>query len=76
MAGVLAEGVERLGGLGVALALAQPVGGGVVGPAVEVGVLVGVGVPGGQDRLGRAPVLLQAVQSLAVAGRCAGNSGS
>jgi hypothetical protein len=76
VAGVLAEGVERLGGLGVALALAQPVGVRVVGPAVGVGVLVGVGVPGGEDRLGPALVLLQAGQGLAVAGRYAGNGGS
>lgn len=41
--------LERPGGFGVPLALAQPVGVVIVRPAVEVGVFLGVGVPCGEN---------------------------
>ncbi|MBT2409341.1 hypothetical protein J7I94_01985 [Streptomyces sp. ISL-12] len=70
-----AHGVERGGGIGVALPLAQTVGVVVVGPAVEVGVLVGVGVPGSQNGLGCVLVTAEVAQGLAVLGGSAGNGG-
>lgn len=64
--GACAQVLERCGGVGIALLLAQPVGVVVVRPAVEVGVLVGVDVPGVEDLLGLADVAVEAVQELTV----------
>ncbi|MGW7786343.1 hypothetical protein, partial [Streptomyces tricolor] len=67
--GSCAQVLERCGGVGIALLLAQPVGVVVVRPAVEVGVLVGVDVPGVEDLLGRVDVAVEVVQELAVSVR-------
>lgn len=61
-----ANGLECCGGVGVALACAQPVGVVVVRPAVEVGVFVGVGVPGVEDLLAVAQVAVEVVEGLGV----------
>lgn len=66
--GAGADGFERGGGVGVALAGAQAVGGLVVGPAVGVGVLVGVGVPGVEDLLAVVDEAVEVVQDVAVSG--------
>ncbi|WP_437009767.1 hypothetical protein [Streptomyces sp. enrichment culture] len=70
------DGLEGGGGVGVALPLTKAVGVVVVGPAVEVGVLVGVGVPGGQDGLGPSLVTDEEAQCLAVLGGSAGDEGN
>ncbi|WP_237520407.1 hypothetical protein [Streptomyces sp. PsTaAH-130] len=56
VAGTGVKVLECRSGVGIALALAQAVGVVVVGPSVEVGVLVGVGVPFVEDLLGFAQV--------------------
>ncbi|WP_437053508.1 hypothetical protein [Streptomyces sp. enrichment culture] len=64
-----ADGVERGGGVGVAPVLTPSVGVVVVRPAVEVGVLVGVRVPGVEDLLAVADVVVEVLQGLAVCER-------
>lgn len=64
--GAVAERLERREGVGVALAGAHAVGVVVVGPAVEVGVLVGVGVPGVEDLLAVAQVVVEVAEVVAV----------
>jgi hypothetical protein len=61
-----AEGLERRVCVGVALACAPCVGVVVVGPAVEVGVLVGVGVPSVEDLLAVAQVAVEVTEEIAV----------
>lgn len=70
-----ADGLERGGGVGVALALAESVGVVVVRPAVETGVLLGVGVPGVEDLLAVADEGVEVAQELAVRGGIEGNGG-
>lgn len=67
--GACAQVLERCGGVGIALLLAQPVGVVVVRPAVEVGVLVGVDVPGVEDLLDLADVAVEVAQELTVSVR-------
>ena len=73
VAGTGVKVLERRGGVGIALALAQAVGVVVVGPSVEVGVLVGVGVPFVEDLLGLAQVQAELGQGLAVSVQVGGN---
>lgn len=65
--------IERRGGLGVSAALAQAVGVVVVWPAVEVGVQVGVDVPGVEDPLGLADVPVEATLELTLGVGVGGN---
>ncbi|MFD5114255.1 hypothetical protein ACFWNG_18395 [Streptomyces sp. NPDC058391] len=76
VAGAGADVLERFGGVGVALALAEPVGVVVVRPAVEVGVLVGVDVPGVEDRLAVADEAVDMLQEIAVKSQVAGTGGA
>lgn len=71
--GAGADGFERRGGVGVALAGAQTVGVLVVGPAVEAGVLLGVGVPGAEDLLAVVEESVEVVQEIAVSGGIEGD---
>lgn len=64
--GTVAKRLERFCRLGVALACAQAVGVVVVGPSVEVGVLLGVDVPGGEDFLAVAQIVVEAAQGMVV----------
>lgn len=73
VAGAPVDVLERCGGVGVALALAQPVGVVVMRPAVEIGVLVGVDVPGVEDLLGVVDVVVEVLQELDVGGAVEGN---
>ncbi|MER6714604.1 hypothetical protein [Streptomyces sp. NPDC000877] len=68
-----ADVLERLGGGGVADAGAPTVGVLVVGPAVEVGVFVGVGVPGVEDGLAVAQEAAEMAQQLPVGSGSEGN---
>ncbi|MGC0328132.1 hypothetical protein RKD23_001122 [Streptomyces sp. SAI-170] len=69
----VADGFERGGGVGVAPALTPSVRVVVVRPAVEVGVLVGVRVPGVEDLLAVADVAVEVLQGLAVCERVEGD---
>lgn len=73
VAGAVAEVLERFGGVGVALAGALAVGVVVVGPAVEVGVFVGVDVPRVEDLLAVAQVAVEVTEELAVCGVVGGD---
>lgn len=64
--GAVAERLERREGVGVALARAPAVGVVVVGPAVEVGVLFGVGVPGVEDLLAVAQIVVEVTEEVVV----------
>ncbi|MCM2579686.1 hypothetical protein [Streptomyces meridianus] len=68
MAGAGAEGLERVGGIGVTLPPAKPVGVIVERPAVEVGVPVGVGIPGVEDLPAVAEEAVEAAEERAVIG--------
>lgn len=61
-----AQRFEGFGGICVASLLAQAIGVVVMGPAVKVGVLVGVGVPGVEDLLAVSDVVVEAAQEVAV----------
>ncbi|MFD8590806.1 hypothetical protein ACFV1B_14870 [Streptomyces sp. NPDC059637] len=71
--GAGADGLERSGCVGVAPTRAQPVGVVVIGPVVEVGVLVGVRFPGFEDALAVAEEAVEVVQELAVSSDVEGN---
>lgn len=73
--GAVAERLERREGVGVALAGAHAVGVVVVGPAVEIGVLLGVGVPGVEDLLAVADEAVEVAQEFAVGGGLEGDGG-
>lgn len=64
--GAMAQRLERGVGVGVAQACPPAVGVVVEGPAVEVSVLVGVGVPGVEDLLAVAQVAVEMAQEVAV----------
>lgn len=64
--GAGSDRLERRGGGGVTPARLQAVGAVVMGPAVEVGVLRGVGVPGGEDLVAVAQVAVEVAEGGAV----------
>lgn len=66
VAGARSDRFERRGGVCVTPARPQAVGAVVAGPAVEVGVLLGVGIPGGEDLVAVAQVVAEVPEGGAV----------